>query len=68
MSEKLNNRVTNITYNPANDTEKLLEILSGEVVYEGEFPARWLRCMAAEILDLRSQLADISRKMEDLEL
>lgn len=44
-----------LAYNPARDDAKLHEIVTVPAESYG-FPSRWVRCMAAEILELRAQL------------
>jgi hypothetical protein len=44
---------TPLTYNPAKDDAKLREMLTVPAESYG-VPSRWIRCMAAEILELRA--------------
>ena len=52
-----------LTYNPAKDDAKLREMLTVPAESYG-VPSRWIRCMAAEILELRAS-ATAAEKQRD---
>lgn len=55
-----------MSYNPAKDEAKLRSIVDGTSEKDGSpiFPARWVRCLAAEILELRQRLAEAEREIQ----
>lgn len=52
-------------YNPAEDEKKLREFLDPErLYYDIDLPNRWVRCLAAKILEQNKKIKELEGKVD----